>query len=545
MKKLLLISLLIILPLFISCRKGIHVSNPVLSLADSLMQTRSDSSLYLLEQISEPQNLDVADRAYYNLLLTQAKYKNCILLQNDSLIQIAIDYYRNNGDDKRLAKSYFYLGCVYMEQKKLPMAIELYLKAVDTMPEGRDSLFLSMIYSHLGDCYNAQNLNETAICMYQKGQSLCANHDSIRTFYFLKDIGDAFLLKYEFDSTYCYYQQSLKVALSLRKYELISFVYKNMATLFNQQGKYAEAEDCITKALPYLDNEEDFISACSVKGDILSDMNMNDSAVYYWNIGKNSSNLYVKASSYHSLFLESKKLKDWENATIYADSFITFYDSIVTMSERIELDSLMDNRTVELHKNELSSQNKHLTLLLCITFLFLLFIMIILHLWRDRCRNRKFLDLQCRLLDNRVETVLLNEDLNSTKEVNSLELQRLERERIEICISLFETTEGYKKLHELKSNKPKERILKAKAYRFIIVRDIRKTFVDVMGDLKDNCMSLTNEDLLYCVLVLINCSKEVIMVVMDSSSDAIKSRKNRIKNKMSNELFESIFDILS
>lgn len=41
---------------------------------------------------------------------------------------------------------------------------------------------------------------------------------------------------------------------------------------------------------------------------------------------------------------------------------------------------------------------------------------------------------------------------------------------------------------------PKERIIKARFSRVIIVRDIQKTFVDVMGDLKDNCLSLTTDD---------------------------------------------------
>lgn len=544
MKKLLFFFLLIIMPLFSSCRKGVHVANPILLLADSLMQTRPDSSLYLLDAISEPQEMKGEDRALYNLLFTQAKYKNCVLLQNDSSIRIALDYYKSNRDMVRLAKSYFYLGCVHLEQKNLPAAIESYLKAVDTMPVGKDSLFMAMIYSHLGDCYNEQDLNETAINMYKRGYNLCPIYDSARIFYFLKDIGDAYLMKYQFDSTSYYYQQALKIALSIHDIDLMSVVYKNMATLFNEQGKYVEANSYISKALPYLFNEDDFTSACSIKGDILNNLEKADSAVYYWKIGKNSSNIYVKTSSYQSLFLESKRMKDWENSVLYADSFIVFYDSINTMSYRAELDSLMDNHLVELHRIEFANRNRHIIIVLVVTFILLFFILIILYLWRDRCRKKKFLDLQCRLLDNRVETVLIDEDSMSTQEFNSLKLHRLEKERFEICMSLFEITEGYKKLNELKKTLPKERIIKAKNCRLIIVRDIRKTFVDVMADLKDNCISLTNDDLLYCVLILLQCSKEIIMDVMDSSSDAIKSRKNRIKNKMSIDFFESIFDAL-
>lgn len=73
MKKLLFFFLLIIMPLFNSCRKGVHVANPILLLADSLMQSRPDSSLYILEEISDSQELNRAERALYNLLTTQAK----------------------------------------------------------------------------------------------------------------------------------------------------------------------------------------------------------------------------------------------------------------------------------------------------------------------------------------------------------------------------------------------------------------------------------------------------------------------------------------
>ena len=63
------------------------------------------------------------ERALYALLLTQARYKSCVLLENDSLIQIAVDYYEGGGKQERLAQAYFYWGCVYMENKEFPKAI--------------------------------------------------------------------------------------------------------------------------------------------------------------------------------------------------------------------------------------------------------------------------------------------------------------------------------------------------------------------------------------------------------------------------------------
>lgn len=543
MKKLLFFFLLIIMPLFNSCRKGVHVANPILLLADSLMQSRPDSSLYLLDAISEPQEMKGEDRALYNLLFTQAKYKNCVLLQNDSSIRIALDYYKSNRDMVRLAKSYFYLGCVHLEQKNLPAAIESYLKAVDTMPVGEDSLFMAMIYSHLGDCYNEQDLNETAINMYKRGYNLCPIYDSARIFYFLKDIGDAYLMKYQFDSTSYYYQQALKIALSIHDIDLMSVVYKNMATLFNEQGKYVEANSYISKALPYLFNEDDFTSACSIKGDILNNLEKADSAVYYWKIGKNSSNIYVKTSSYQSLFLESKRMKDWENSVLYADSFVVLYDSINTMSYRAELDSLMDNHMVELYKYKLSVKNKQIIAGLITAFVFLAFTLIIVYLWRDRRRQMKYLSLQQQLMENRTETMLLHDVTDMATVDNDVELYKLSEERFAICLSLFKATDGYKKLCELEKSTPKIRRALVLNYRLKIIGDIRKSFVDVMTDFKEQCATLTHDDLLYCILILLNTSKDNIWDIMNSTPDAIKTRKSRIKNKMDTELFERIFGL--
>jgi len=72
---------------------------------------------------------------------------------------------------------------------------------------------------------------------------------------------------------------------------------------------------------------------------------------------------------------------------------------------------------------------------------------------------------------------------------------------------------------------------------------ICKTFVDVMANLKECCPTLTNDDLFYCILSLLHCSRVVIMELMNATSDALKTRKNRIKNKMDQQLFESVFTV--
>lgn len=174
-----------------SCKEEVTSARSMLVAADSMMWSNPDSALLVLEQIPDSRELRGEERALYALLLTQARYKSCVLLENDSLIQIAVDYYEGGGKQERLAQAYFYWGCVYMENKEFPKAISLYLKSLELMPK-KDSIFVAMLYSHLGNCYNEQDLHSTAREMYRKGYNLCAVKDSARSFYALRDIGNTF-----------------------------------------------------------------------------------------------------------------------------------------------------------------------------------------------------------------------------------------------------------------------------------------------------------------------------------------------------------------
>lgn len=526
-----------------SCKKESLLARPSLLVADSLMWTHPDSSLRLLEQMASPEKLKGADRALYALLLTQARYKNCVLLKNDSLIRIAVRYYEKSKDKERLAESYFYLGCVYVERRNLPKAIRLFLKSLETMSKRDDFMFVSMVYSHLGNCYNAQDLRITAREMYKKCYALCQTSDSVRSCYALNDIGDTFLVDGQRDSALYYYQKALKVATPIRHEELLSVIYNDMAGLYNDEGKYTEAEALISKALLYISDKEDYFLTCSTKGDILNNMNQSDSALYYWNRSTESSNIYVKASSYNSMFQEYRRLGDWRKATFYVDSFLTYYDSIHVMNTRMEVDKLMDNHLVEIHKHNLTARQQKVIAGWSIVFLSLISFLIIVYLWRDKCRKSKYMALQQRLMENRAKMLILNDAAEYSPTNKDMELYRLEEERFDICKSLFETTQGYIMLNELIKTTPKVRIHKADANRKMIRNDIIKTFADIMGDLKDHYPTLTSDDLLYCILSLLHCPKDILLDVMEViSTDAIKTRKSRIKHKIGTELFNRIFD---
>ena len=93
-----------------------HNSNtaPQLQLADSLIDKRADSALCILEKLSIEEISIKSAKAMYALLLTEALDKNFKSHRNDSLILIAVDYYKDNSNNKLKTKAYYYLGRVAM-----------------------------------------------------------------------------------------------------------------------------------------------------------------------------------------------------------------------------------------------------------------------------------------------------------------------------------------------------------------------------------------------------------------------------------------------
>lgn len=75
-----------------SCQR--ENTTKLLELAEAQIWEKPDSTLRILEQISSPEKLQGKEQADYALLLTQANYRCNIPAPSDSLINIAIDYYK-------------------------------------------------------------------------------------------------------------------------------------------------------------------------------------------------------------------------------------------------------------------------------------------------------------------------------------------------------------------------------------------------------------------------------------------------------------------
>ncbi|MFA6767828.1 MAG: hypothetical protein WCR86_05350 [Parabacteroides sp.] len=97
---------------FSCCHYTSHQSASLLHCADSLMESRPDSSLAILKHISSPKKLPKRDYALWCLLITQACEKSGMKPKSDSLINAAVEYFSKTNDITRKAQAYYLWGKV-------------------------------------------------------------------------------------------------------------------------------------------------------------------------------------------------------------------------------------------------------------------------------------------------------------------------------------------------------------------------------------------------------------------------------------------------
>ena len=514
------------------------VKNPLLLCADSLMETYPDSALSILESITYPQKMPRADRALYALLLTQARHKNYIALEDDSLIKTAVDYYGDKKKSLRAAKAHYYWGATYSEMGYTSFAVEEYLTAIRLMPV-RDE-FLAMIYDNLAECYERDELFDIAIGAYRQAYQILRGGS--QQIYPLRGIARMCLLQNKKDSALVYYQQALDCALVEQDSSLIGALYHDLAMAYSEKKDYIQADKYVSKAI--MIQGQDAVNVCLSKAQIMLNLNKLDSASYFYSKNVDQLDIYGKAVYYDGMYQIAKKRGEWKTATENIDAYKILYDSIQFITDNEELNRLMDKHQLEEHKRLLSEHTKMLIFSLITAFFLLMIICIFCFMWNDRKRKKRFIALQRELTQKRVDTMLLKEEETSESNKEDLYKKRSEltEQQIQLCISVLKTTDCYDQLEALEKATPKQ-LLAMRSLRRDIRSTISSAFVDVMMNLKERYPALTGDDIFYCVLSLLCCSKTVMMELMDATSDALKTRKNRIKNKMDTQIFDRVFGV--
>ena len=237
-----ILSAVVLVAVVTGCGGARHYDGRLVA-ADSLMHDRPDSALALVEAVSPDSLAGDGDRAYRDLLLTQARYRCYVPATSDSAINRALAYYlAHDGEREKLTRAYIYKGAV-MEELSLPDSAMLYYKHAEATAAPDDYFNLGYANLRISELYQALGLDSKAALASMK--KAAKYFSTIRdTSYLITAIGSqgVFLYDNDKDSARWYMEKAISLGEATKSPERFRYQSK-LAGLHFYNKDYVLAKD--------------------------------------------------------------------------------------------------------------------------------------------------------------------------------------------------------------------------------------------------------------------------------------------------------------
>lgn len=532
---------IIIIPSFYSCNKKTEYLSLLLN-ADSIMASNVDSAYYLLCSINDTELYNNEEKAFYSLLITQAKDKKMYFHINDSLITIAVNNY------KQKSKSYLYLETVSQKNNNLSQAIDAYLKALNTTTNNHITQIQT--YDNLAECYGSQNIFYKALEMHENSYTVNKKgNNSTKIIHPIQGLANLYLIKEDVDKAISYYKQALRILNKTNGSIWESTIFWNMARLFHNQKKNDKAYKYIIKALENTASADDLSAITFWKDKILLNIDEYDSAFNYLTQASISKDIYAQAASFQAFYELRRKQCQYKKSIAYNDKALILYDSIQGYQYQKNINEILKEHALAMYQQEQKNIHTKQTAILCIFSLLSItaIITIFMHINNHKIRIGLQQELMKVISDkNEFKERLKRLSLkNENKEMLQKSLIEQWKQTMQICKRLFQTTDSFKKINYIEKNKYIPNKLQKKGDIKYIRTEIKSSFAEAIQNLQELYPSLTQDDMLFCILRYLKLSNNTVKICMEiASSPALTQRKYRIKKQLTKPVLDYIFGTL-
>ena len=243
-KNILFILTILLLLACTACYRSTRHVTEHLSQAEGLIWAAPDSALHILESISTSRHLTGKEQADYALLLSLAQYRCYIPVSSDSLINLAIEYYKDKNDADKKGAAFYVKGCILEEYTKdIPNALLAYKEAEMCIPDMNEKRYVARIYSSLGYINKKSFHFDPAKEYYQKAvQANIDGKDTVAYASNLLNLSTLYYTLHQADSANRCINTLIDIADSLNDLDLQVKIYNNIANRKIFEKNYAEAE---------------------------------------------------------------------------------------------------------------------------------------------------------------------------------------------------------------------------------------------------------------------------------------------------------------
>ena len=250
------VSIMLLFGVFLGC----HPDNRdiILREAEECMEISPDSVIRMFEKIDfESFDCDY-QQAKYALLWTQASHKCHLKIENDSLINVAVEYYTRHDKRHYAAKSFLYKGLLHKQRKEVEQAAEAFALSEQWFEGVEDNQYKALLYNHYGMLMNSQSNYEEALIYLKKSYWFKLKGDSIH--YVMSACGAIANVYRKLglsDSAKLYFEKGLEYEgkVSLYRYSLFK---QNYANFLRRNGEYDKAERMLLECEQYITDENKY-----------------------------------------------------------------------------------------------------------------------------------------------------------------------------------------------------------------------------------------------------------------------------------------------
>ena len=353
---------------------GAHRYDGRLTAVDSLMRNHPDSALAMLEALPTDSLATEHDRAYRDLLLTQARYKAYIPATTDSDINRALAYYkRHPKEQEKLTRAYIYKGAV-LEELSYPDSAMFYYKQAEAAASPNDYVNLGQLYTRTANLYrvfygNEQECFEKYQLAY-KYHTLSGNKKMQLNSLYNMIMMNGITRQEKQDE---YMNQAMKLAEELDdQKKLFEILELRCRQLSRDESTRQEAKlialDCLSKRSQYINN------------DLLLDLaylytleNKLDSAELFLNVvhedPNTSENNHIKVRKHEILLLRTMHRDNLTDGDLHLIQSCRLSDSIMNNTKKYSIEKIESkfNRTlIDDYMSKVSSNNWILKLMLTV-----------------------------------------------------------------------------------------------------------------------------------------------------------------------------------
>ena len=530
-----ILSLLIALLLMTGChRPATGELCTELQRAEALMYPYPDSALHILQTMDMPG--DELNRATWALFTTQAKYK-LYQTQSDSLINIALPYFLENGDTQRKALTLYYRAALYKEHKDIEKAQEFYYQAIKEVEKTEDYVLGHLIYAGLGGLYLYRDLIDYAKEVYNKAYDYAqmANNKKaiIASCMYLGRIEKEL---HNYNKAIVYYNEAITLSKEINASEMLVSALNDLALGYMYSKDFQNALHYIKESIKIAEKDSLEIneSRYTTIGQIYLKLNQLDSAEFYIKKALTSSNVYRLENAYitlHNIYNKKNLYKEASSslakAWIYNDS-ITKLDksrTLIEMQEKYDQQKVKDEAAMEIR---LQKQRTQTTIGIIIVIVLLAGIYA-----RHRYRQRI-----ARLAEaeERIDTLsrMLEEAQQATDEddafVKRMLLQQLGVIRLVANTPTAQNQALLRRLAELGNDQVpvEELIVWEDLYPLIdrLYNGFHAHLTERFGSI------LTDKEVQICCLLCAGFSTKEVSVITHQSTSSIYVRKTSIRKKL-------------